>query len=446
MSMEKGKVKIIATLGPASDKEGTIKRLILNGVNVFRLNFSHGDPEYFSRIVKIVNKLKKKLRKNVSIFVDLPGPKIRTGLLKNAQLEIKQGVKYTLGPGGEIPTTKDIARGISLEKNVLLSDGKIEVKPLKRTRDLVIVRALNDGILLSKQSINSPGLVYKKTYPTHKDTAAIKFGLSHGIDAFALSFVSKKEDILKTRKITGKDSVLIAKIERKEALQNFDEIAEASDVIMIARGDLGLNLDIVQVPFIQRKLIKKANELSKPVITATQMLESMTHGRMPTRAEADDVFTAVMEGTDAVMLSEETAIGAYPVKTVDMLRKLIGFNYRKLSAVEYKIKGEGDALMGGIAGLSGKTGIKTIILDTNDIKNAFRLSRYHIDFNIFVLAKREDINDLLNFGRDIVPIRANTLDTALKYIKNDYAIEKAILVSDTSKDKRSIAKIDILNL
>ncbi len=444
--MDNEKVKIIVTVGPASDSEAVLKKLILNGVNTFRLNFSHGSPEYFSRVIRIIRDLRSRLNKNVSIFLDLPGPKIRTGILPNGKLNILENKKYTLGLNGDIPVLGGVLSGIPLKGKISLSDGKIELKPIKRVKNGLLAKALNSGLLLNNQSLNADGLNYEKTYPTEKDRAGIKFGLNQGITTFALSFVSKKEDITNVRKLVGKDSILIAKIERESALNNFDGIAGVSNVIMIARGDLGLNIDIVRLPLVQRKLIREANKRSIPVITATQVLESMISNPIPTRAEVSDAFMAIMDGTDAIMLSEETAIGDYPVKAVDTLRRLIDFNYKKLAPSRYKIGSEEDALIDEVASLSENTKIRNIVIQTEDGKNAFRLSRYHTDANIFAITKKANIADLLTFGRNVIPILAQDIHTGLKIIKRNYSVDKAIIVYDVPQGKKSKSSIEILKI
>ncbi len=444
--MDNRKVKIVVTVGPACDSEKTLEKLILNGVNVFRLNFSHGTPSYFSKVITRINKLKKKLKINVSIFLDLPGPKIRTGVLQNGKLEIIEGHEYTLGPKGDIPVLEAVLSGMSISGKIALSDGKIELKPIKRINQGILAEALNSGTLLNKQSLNADGLIYEKKYPTEKDIEGIKFGLGHGITTFALSFVSKKEDIINVRKFTGENSILIAKIEREVALKNFKDIAVASDVIMVARGDLGLNMDIVKVPFVQRNLIRDANKLFKPVITATQVLESMTTNPLPTRAEVDDVFTAILEGTDAIMLSEETAVGAFPVKAVDMLRRMIAFNYTKIRATRHEIKGEGDAIIRDVANLSENTGIKNLIIFTKDGKNAFRLSRYNTNLDIFAVTDKKNITDLLTFGRNITSIHSSNTKEALKLIKSEYNVDKTIIINDVPGARKSKSSIDVVTL
>jgi pyruvate kinase len=444
--MENKKVKIIATIGPASDSEAVLKKLMLSGVNVFRLNFSHATPDYFAKVIKRINKLKKKLRINVVTFLDLPGPKIRTGILPNGKFEIKEGERYILGPNGDIPVSKSLLKALPSKGKISLSDGKIQIEPLQRIKNGIVVEALDDGTLLNNQSINAANLIYEKKYPTNNDIAGIRFGLRHGINVFALSFVSRKEDIQKARRFTGKNSIIITKVERDSAVKDFSEIANESDVIMIARGDLGLNIDMVKVPFIQRKLIKEANKLCKPIITATQVLESMIRNPIPTRAELDDTFTAIMEGTDAIMLSEETAIGSFPVKSVQTLRKLIDFNYKKLNPTRYPIKVEEDALIDDVVDLARNTRIKSIIMKTSNGKNVLKLSRYHIDADIFAITNDTNTANLLSFSRGVIPIHSNRTSSAFKAVNKNYNVSRAIMVYDVPRGKKAETGLNIINL
>ena len=444
--MENKKVKIVATVGPASDSEVVLKKLMLGGVNAFRLNFSHATPDYFTKVIKRINKLKKKLGVNVVTFLDLPEPKIRTGTLPNGRFEIKEGERYILGPNGDIPVSKSVLNNLPLKGKIALSDGKIQIEPLQKIKNGIIVEALDDGILLNNQSINATNLMYEKKYPTKNDIAGIRFGLRHGINMFALSFVSRKEDIQKAKQFTGKNSIIITKIERDSAVKGFSEIAKEADVIMIARGDLGLNIDMVKVPFIQRKLIKEANRLCKPIITATQVLESMVRNPIPTRAELDDTFTAIMEGTDAIMLSEETAIGTFPVKSVQTLRKLIDFNYKKLNPTRYPIRSEEDAIIDDVVDLARNTHIRSIIMKTVDGRNTLKLSRYHINADIFAITKDKNTANLLTFSRSVVPIRSNMVPHALKIINKEYNVDKAIMVYDVPRGKKAETGLNIVNL
>ncbi len=448
--MDFNKVKVVATLGPASDSEDSIKKLIKAGVNVFRLNMSHGDHDYFRRVISCIKRINKQLKVYTPIFLDLPGQKLRTGKLGGDKLEIKEGQEYTLGEKGQIPVTNSILKRIKLKGKILLSDGKIELKPVKRDGDIIITRALNNGTLLNEQSINADGLSYSDKYPTKKDIDGIKFGLSQGIRIFALSFVSSAKDVAAARRIAGGDSTLIAKIERRDAVKNFKEIVEVADVIMIARGDLGLNMDIAEVPKLQKELIDVSNKCNKPVITATQMLESMTKNVLPTRAEADDVFTAISEGTDAVMLSEETAIGDYPIKAVKMLRHIISkYGYKDVPEKMYEIRNEHDAIISAAVNIMSSTNIRDAVVITPFGRSAFRLSRYHMRVRIFALTDSNTAIDRLNFSRDVISIKIKSMKNfkaAIKAVAKKYGLKKAILVSGLYSDKALTEDIRILKL
>ncbi len=442
------KVKIIATIGPASDNEKEIEKMLQEGASIFRLNLSHASKSYVIRVMKAINKAKTKLKKEAVLFLDLPGPKIRTGPLPAGKLDIKGGKVYSFGPEGEIPVSEKIVKSVDIKQRILLSDGKIELKPLKRDGRNILVKALNSATLLSRQSVNASGLVYETKYPTKKDIEGIRFGLKHGITTFAISFVSDKKDVLNVRKIAGKGAVIISKIERKDAVDNFEDIAKVSDIIMIARGDLGLNMDIAKVPEIQEKLIMSANKLSKPVIVATQMLESMTTEIMPTRAEVDDVFTAISEGADAVMLSEETAIGQHPSAAVKMLEHIISLSKPTPSSKNYPVIDERDALIDSAVSLINKTKIKDAVVLTKSGRSAFRLARFRLGVRIFAISDSKSVLHALAFGRGIIPIRIKKLGSypaePLKQIMAENRLRRVVLISGLETSSRSKESIRII--
>ncbi len=441
-------IKTVITVGPACDSYEMLKKMILKGADVFRLNLSHGDKEYFRKAVANIRKAEEATKRNVLIFFDLPGPKLRTGKVHGDRLEIKEGTEYTFGRSGQIQVSEEIIKMISLKNKLLLSDGKIEFKPLRKDLGLLVAKALNSGVLLNEQSINFKGISYPGKYPTKKDEDGIKFGLSLGINTFALSFISSAKDIEKVRKITGEKSVLIAKIERIEAVKHFNDIVRAADIIMVARGDLGLNIDIADLPEIQKKLLATCNENSKPVITATQMLESMTNNVMPTRAEADDVFTAIDEGTDAVMLSEETAIGVYPVKALVMLKRIIS-KYRYSGILKrYKIADEHDAILSSAIDLVINTKINKIITFTPSGRSAFRLSRYHLPLDISAVTTSKATFSKLFFSRNVKGILVDSLEKTEKNlfkIAREHGIKKAIVISGLSLSENSTENIRIIS-
>jgi pyruvate kinase len=446
--MGSNSVKTVVTVGPACDSYELLKRLILGGADVFRFNLSHGNEDYFRKAVSNLRKAEEDTKRKILVFFDLPGPKLRTGKVHGDRLEIKEGTEYTFGKHGQIQISDDILKIINMKSKILLSDGKIEFKPIRKEMGLLVARALNNGTMLDEQSINFKGISYPGRYPTKKDEEGIKFGLSLGINAFALSFIASAKDIASARKIAGENSTLIAKIERIEAVKHFDDIVHEADIVMIARGDLGLNIDIADLPEIQKKLLAICNENSKPVITATQMLESMTNNVMPTRAEADDVFTAISEGTDAVMLSEETAIGSYPLKALKMLKRIISKYHYSWTLKRYKITDEHDAILNSAIDLAISTKINKIITFTPSGRSAFRLSRYHLPIEIVAVTDNISTFSKLFFSRNVKGVFVKSLrdeEKRLMQIAKAHRIKKAIIVSGLSLSENSTENVRIIS-
>ncbi len=442
------RIKTVVTVGPACDSYEMLKKMILKGVDVFRFNLSHGDKNYFKKVVANVRKAEEETKRSVLMFFDLPGPKLRTGKVHGDKIEIKEGTEYTFGKNGQIQVSDEIVKRINLKSKLLLSDGKIEFKPVRNEMGLLVAKALNNGVLLNEQSINFKGISYPGKYPTKKDEEGIKFGLSLGINTFALSFISSAKDIENARKIAGEKSVLIAKIERIEAVKHFNEIVKAADVIMIARGDLGLNIDIADLPEVQKKLLSLCNENSKPVITATQMLESMTNNVMPTRAEADDVFTAIDEGTDAVMLSEETAIGIYPLKALSMLKRIIEKYHYSGIVKRYKMEDIHDAILNSVIDLVINTKINKIITFTPSGRSAFKLSRHHLQLDISAVTNSKMAFSKLFFSKNVKGIFVKSLEkseNSLIQIAKEHGIKKAIVISGLSLSENSTENIRIIS-
>ncbi|HOO56423.1 MAG TPA: pyruvate kinase [bacterium] len=324
---------IIATIGPASEKADTIDKLIRAGVDVFRLNFSHGDHEKHEAMYNRIRRVASKRGRHIGIMMDLQGPKIRVGRMEGdavrlvARREVTVVTRDVLGDETTIPTTyKHLPKDVKKGDRLLLDDGNLELKVLGSDGDRVGCRVVRGGILKSRKGINLPGVPVSAPSLTRKDIADLKFGLELGVDIVAISFVREPGDIETTRKYiraAGSDVPIVAKIERPEAVRNMREIIDAADVIMVARGDLGVEMRPERVPEIQKQLIEMAYSRGKSVITATQMLESMITNGRPTRAEASDVANAVYDGTGAVMLSGETAVGQYPVEAVRMMSRIV---------------------------------------------------------------------------------------------------------------------------
>lgn len=328
------RTKIVCTIGPSSESEEVLEQLINEGMSVARLNFSHGSiPEHKIKIDRI-KKVRDKLRRPVAIMFDTKGPEIRLGNLKddmepylNVDDEYILTTKDLIGDEKIASITyKELPKDIKKGDSILIDDGLIELKVESVTGDEIHTKVVNGGFIKSKKGVNVPNVKLRLPSLTEKDIADLKFGVKEDIDFVAASFVRTKEDVLNIRSVLESEGMyniqIISKIENKEGLENIDAIIEVSDGIMVARGDLGVEIPTEEVPIVQKEIIKKCNLKGKPVITATQMLDSMIRNPRPTRAEANDVANAVLDGSDAIMLSGETASGAYPVEAVKTMAKI----------------------------------------------------------------------------------------------------------------------------
>lgn len=328
------KTKIVCTIGPSSEKPEILEELIKNGMNVARLNFSHGTHEEHLEKIKTIRKVRRKLNVPVAIMLDTKGPEIRTGNFDVDEVYLKPNDTFTLttrdiiGNANIVSVSyKGLPNDVEVGSIIYIDDGlvQLEVTEIKDGTE-VICKALNNGILSNHKGVNLPGSKTNLPSITPKDVDDIKFGIENDIDFIAASFVRKKEDVYDIRRVLedhgGENIKIISKIESQEGVDNLDEIIEASDGIMVARGDLGVEIKTELIPIVQKQIIRKVNMASKPVITATQMLDSMIRNPRPTRAETTDVANAIIDGTDCVMLSGETAGGKYPVEAVNTMRNI----------------------------------------------------------------------------------------------------------------------------
>jgi pyruvate kinase len=322
------RAKIVATIGPASRSAEVLRALIESGMDVARVNFSHGTQEEHAETISTIRQLAAQASKPVAILGDLQGPRIRIGDIANP-ITVEPGQDVTFAPEGEaragdVPITYGaLAQDVRLGSRVLVDDGNIEFTVAKIDGRRVVLRTVFGGAIRSHKGINLPGVDVSAPSLTEKDRADVAFGIAHDVDYFALSFVRRAEDVQALKALLPKGLLVVAKIEKDSALKNIDSLVRAADAVMVARGDLGVELPYEAVPLVQKNLISLCNSLGRPVITATQMLESMiTHAR-PTRAEASDVANAVLDGTDAVMLSAETAAGEYPTHAVRAMRRIV---------------------------------------------------------------------------------------------------------------------------
>jgi pyruvate kinase len=327
------RTKIVATIGPASHSREMIEKLVSAGMNVARLNFSHGNYETHSEVIRNVRSAARLLNRPVGILLDLQGPKIRVGRLEGGEpVRLKRNADFSIttkpvmGTAQTVSTTyENLPADVQTGDTILLDDGLIRLRVESKTHDTVFCRVVNGGCLKENKGINLPGVSVSAPSLTAKDIRDVNFGIKNGVDYFALSFVRTAEDLEAIKSIINKQggaTPVVAKIEKPEAVENFDAILDIADCIMVARGDLGVEMRPELVPIIQKRIIHACMRSNKPVITATQMLETMSVNPIPTRAEASDVANAIFDGTDAVMLSGETASGKYPIKAVQMMVKI----------------------------------------------------------------------------------------------------------------------------
>ena len=326
------KTKIVATVGPVSSSPEMIQRLMLAGVDIFRLNFSHGENSQKLELISIIRKVSDKVGRQAGILADLQGPKIRTGRMAGDGMLLSKGESVVittddiLGGAGLIPTIyRSLPHDVQPGSRILLDDGLLELKVTAIEGEQVRCQVVTGGLLKNNKGINLPGVNVSAPCLTEKDLIDLDFALEAGVDFVALSFVRTAEDIEEIKGIItakGKDTPVVAKIEKPEALRNFKKILKVTDAVMVARGDLGVEIEPEKVPIYQKKIIKACNEAGKPVITATQMLDSMIRNPRPTRAETSDVANAIVDGTDAIMLSAETASGDYPIESVETMVRI----------------------------------------------------------------------------------------------------------------------------
>lgn len=417
------KTKIVATIGPASESPEMLTKLAQAGANIFRLNFSHGTHEDHLQRVKNIRAVSEELGTNLTILQDLQGPKIRTQLVENNGVELIAGKTLTfvmdenvVGTSERVGTTyTSMYLDVNPGERILMDDGNLEVKVLAvdKEKKEVVTEVIYGGILKSKKGINLPGTKVSLPCLTPKDEADLYFGLDNGVDWVALSFVRKADDIYDIKqKIAayGKDTKVIAKIEKPEAIDNLDEIIAATDAIMVARGDLGVEMDGAEVPHLQRVMVEKCTQAGKPVIVATQMLESMITNPVPTRAETSDVANAVLQGASATMLSAESASGTYPVKSVETMAHIQEVVEEQQNKIEI-VKGDeaaiyfknhslanndskyalNDRMIASACRLARDTKAEAILCITNSGYTAFRLSAHRPKANLYVFTSNKAI-------------------------------------------------------
>lgn len=436
------KTKIVCTIGPTSDNEEMLEKLISSGMNAARLNFSHGSYEEHGSRIELVKRLRKKMNKPIAIILDTKGPEIRTGNFKGSNIELIEGQKFTI-------TTRQLEGdesicSVSYEKlnedlkpgdRVLISDGLIELLVERIEGQNILCTVVNGGLISDHKNINVPNVVINLPAITEKDINDIRFGIENGIDIIAASFVRKASDVLAIRKVLedngGAGIQIVSKIENQEGVDNIDEIIKLSDGIMVARGDLGVQIPVEEVPIVQKKIIEKCNTAGKPVITATQMLDSMIRNPRPTRAEASDVANAILDGTDAIMLSGETANGKYPMESVSTMARIaskaetnINFEAILRKKREQHIPTVPDAISLATVSTAMQLKASAIITATQSGHTARIVSKYRPQCEIIAVTPYWHVARKLSIVWGVYPIIAEKMESADEVI--DKSVNEAI--------------------
>lgn len=436
------KTKIVCTIGPASEKEEVLEELVRSGMNVARLNFSHGSHEEHLEKIKTIKKLRRKLNVPLGLMLDTKGPEIRIGTFDKKEYFLKPDDIFTITTRNLVGNQDIVSvsyEGLpeDVEKGSIISvdDGliQLEVMEIKDGTDIVC-RVQNNGVISDHKGVNLPGRVTNLPAITPKDVDDIKFGIENGIDMIAASFIRKKEDIYDIRKVLedhgGEDILIISKIESQEGVDNVDEIIEASDGVMVARGDLGVEIRTELIPLVQKDIIRKCNKAAKPVITATQMLDSMQRNPRPTRAETTDVANAIIDGTDCVMLSGETAAGKYPVNAVKTMRDICITTELSDDFEENIYKNDIDSEITTTNSISKSTctiarqlNAKAIITCTSSGNTARAVSKFRPRTNIIACTINEKVARKLSVSWGVYPVLVETAH------ETDELIERAIVGS-----------------
>ena len=415
----KRRTKIVATIGPATESEEIISELIKAGVTTFRLNFSHGDHEDHAERIKIIRKVSNDLDLNIGILQDLQGPKIRLGRFKDGPIKVKKGDLFSL-TSKEVDCNNKIANvtyeklleEISLGKRILLDDGRVEmiVENINKPDNLLECRVTVGGVLSNNKGVNFPDVQLSVKALTEKDKKDLQFGLNAGVDWIALSFVRNPSDINEIKDLInefGYSTPVVAKIEKFEAIDQIDSVLPLCDGVMVARGDLGVEMPPEEVPLLQKDLIKKANSLGIPIITATQMLDSMASSPRPTRAEVSDVANAILDGTDAVMLSNETAVGDYPVeavRTMATIARRIERDYPQKAIESHLPSTIPNAISAAVSSIARQLDAAAIIPLTKSGATAHNVSKFRPPTPILATTSEKSVARRLQLAWGVTPI------------------------------------------
>ena len=416
------RTKIICTLGPSSEDKHTIRQLIKAGMNIARINLSHGTHDEHRKRINALKEVCGELKVNVALLLDTKGPEIRLGTFYGGKITLKKGQEFILTSKPLIGDEKiafinfdNIAKTVEPGEKILLSDGLIELCVKKIEGENVICTVLNSGEIGDRQGVNIPNKSLPLPALTQRDIEDLQFAVKVGADFVAASFVRKADDVREIRRVLdkngGSDIHIIAKIENQEGINNIDEIIDVADGIMIARGDLGVEIPVQEVPLVQKQIISKCNIAGKPVITATQMLDSMIRNPRPTRAEATDVANAIFDGTDAIMLSGETAAGKYPVEAATMMAKIA--EKADIAALEagkqrqITVKSITDAISHATCSIALELGAKAIITSTKSGYTARAVAKFRPKAPIIAVTYNEKVLKTLQLIRGVMPLKVN---------------------------------------
>nr|WP_304219148.1 pyruvate kinase [Fredinandcohnia onubensis] len=436
------KTKIVCTIGPASESIEKLVALANAGMNVARLNFSHGDFEEHGARIKNIREAAKITGKNIAILLDTKGPEIRTNTMENGAIELVEGSTVTLSMEEVIGTPEKFSitypgliEDVHPGSRILLDDGLIglEVVEINQQKREILTKVLNSGTLKNKKGVNVPGVRVNLPGITEKDAKDIVFGIQQDVDYIAASFVRRASDVLEIRELleenNGETIQIIPKIENQEGVDNIDEILEVSDGLMVARGDLGVEIPAEEVPLVQKDLIKKCNALGKPVITATQMLDSMQRNPRPTRAEASDVANAIFDGTDAIMLSGETAAGTYPVEAVQTMHNIASraesaLVHREILSQRSKISGITitDAIGQSVAHTALNLDVSAIVTPTESGHTARMISKYRPKAPIIAVTANESTTRKLSLVWGVYPQTGNVAKSTDEMLDNSVEV------------------------
>lgn len=426
MSTRSPKTKMVCTIGPASCSPAMLEQMVLSGMDVARLNFSHGSPDDYRRYIAVIRSVSRKTGERVAIMGDLPGPKIRIGRLTAEPVELSAGDQLTLTVGSSADGSsrifvnfEQLPQTVEPGDRLFLNDGLIQLEVREVSGDDIHCVVGEGGELHSHNGLNLPGISLGISAVTDNDRRWLEFAAQQGVDALSQSFVESASEIRMVREAAADLDYypfLIAKIERVGALDNFDEILEAADGIMIARGDLGVEVPVEQIAAIQKKLIRTANQRAKPVITATQMLESMTAGPRPTRAEVTDVSNAILDGTDCVMLSGESAIGRYPLEAVRMLIKIAAaieplqkdYQGRQEAGYEQPERNLRDLVAWSVQAALKKLSTAAVLVPTQSGATARSIARFRPEVWILGVSRQTDTCQNLQFSYGVLPLHEPT--------------------------------------